>query len=136
MKDKSKEYEEQLLKAIKEKKIFFFDHCFAFVPFSRATAYNHELDKVDTIKQALESNRVTAKNYMLNKWVGGDQPTLQIAAMRLLSTSEEHKLLNKTYVEQTNKEIPSNEQDLTKELAKIAEARGITLEELMQIEGI
>ena len=39
-------------------------------------------------------------------------------------------------VEQTNKEIPANEQDLTKELAKIAEARGITLEELMQIEGI
>ena len=39
-------------------------------------------------------------------------------------------------VTQTNKEIPANEQDLTKELAKIAEARGITLEELMQIEGI
>ena len=39
-------------------------------------------------------------------------------------------------VEQTNKEIPANEQDLTKELAKIAEVRGITLEELMQVEGI
>ena len=39
-------------------------------------------------------------------------------------------------VEQTNKEIPANEQDLTKELAKIAEARGITLEELMEVEGI
>lgn len=94
MKDKAKKYEEEILKVIKEKKIAFFDHCFGFTSFSRATAYNHSLDKLDSIKDAIADNRVTAKNYMLNKWIAGDNPTLQIAAMRLLSDSEEHRLLN------------------------------------------
>jgi len=94
MKDKSKKYEEELLKVIKEKKIAFFDHCFGFTSFSRATAYNHSLDKLDSIKDAIADNRVTAKNYMLNKWIASDNATLQIAAMRLLSDSEEHRLLN------------------------------------------
>lgn len=102
---KQAQYEADLLKVIKDKKIAFFDHCFAFTSFSRATAYNHGLDKLDTIKALIEGNRVTAKNYMLNKWIAGNNPTLQIAAMRLLADSEEHKKLNQTYVEQTINEI-------------------------------
>lgn len=94
MTDKAKKYEKELLEIIKTKKIAFFDHCFGFTSFSRATAYNHSLDKLDSIKDAIADNRVTAKNYMLNKWIAGDNPTLQIAAMRLLSDTEEHRLLN------------------------------------------
>ena len=101
--EKKKQYEQELLEVIKKKKIAFFDHAFAFVSFSRATAYNHELDKLDTIKSAIDNNRVTAKNYMLNKWIGSDNPTLQISAMRLLSTPEEHQKLNQSYVDHTSK---------------------------------
>ncbi len=101
MKEKAKKYEKELLKVIKEKKIAFFDHCFGFTSFSRATAYNHSLDNLDTIKDAINENRVTAKNYMLNKWIASDNATLQISAMRLLSDSEEHKKLNQSYVDQT-----------------------------------
>lgn len=97
---KAKKYEEELLKVIKEKKIAFFDHCFGFTSFSRATAYNHSLDNLDAIKDAINQNRVTAKNYMLNKWIASDNATLQISAMRLLSDSEEHQKLNQTYVDQ------------------------------------
>ena len=109
MKEKSKKYEEELLKVIKSKKIAFFDHCFGFTSFSRATAYNHSLDKLDSIKDAIAQNRVTAKNYMLNKWIASDNPTLQISAMRLLSDSEEHKKLNQTYVDQTTNGKDINE---------------------------
>ena len=100
MDEKGKKYESELLKVIKEKNIAFFDHCFAFTSFSRATAYNHGLDKLDTISEAINKNRVTAKNYMLNKWVKSDNATLQISAMRLLSTDEEHKKLNQSYIDQ------------------------------------
>lgn len=97
MQEKSKIYEEELLKVIKEKKIAFFDHCFAFVSFSSSTAYNHELEKLDTIKNAIKQNRVKSKNYLLNKWIESDNATLNISAYRLLSDSEEHRKLNQTY---------------------------------------
>ena len=101
MNAKAKKYEKELLKVIKEKKIAFFDHCFGFTSFSRATAYNHSLDKLDTIKDAINQNRVTAKNYMLNKWIASENATLQISAIRLLSDAEEHKKLNQSYIDQT-----------------------------------
>ena len=109
-KAKTDKYKNELLQVIKEKKIGFFDHSFAFTSFSRATAYNVGLDKLDDVKSAIDDNRVKAKNYLLNKWIGSDNPTLQLAAFRLLSVSEEHKLLNQTYTDHTTngKEIASN----------------------------
>lgn len=94
MKDKAKKYEAELLKVIKEKKIAFFDHCFGFTSFSRTTGYEYKLNDSDAIKAAIATNRATAKNYMLNKWIASDNPTLQISAYRLLSEPEEHRLLN------------------------------------------
>lgn len=102
MKDKSKKYEEELLKVIKSKKIAFFDHCFGFTSFSRRTAYDHKLHESHSIKSAIATNRATAKNYMLNKWIASDNPTLQVAAMRLLSDSEEHRKLNQSYTDHTS----------------------------------
>lgn len=102
MSDKSKKYEEELLKVIKSKKIAFFDHCFGFTSFSRTTGYEYKLNDSDAIKDAINQNRVTAKNYMLNKWIASNNPTLQISAMRLLSDAEEHKKLNQSYVDQKN----------------------------------
>lgn len=94
MNEKSKKYEEELLKVIKSKKIAFFDHCFGFTSFSRTTAYDYKLNESDVIKAAIAENRATAKNYMLNKWIASDNATLQISAYRLLSDPEEHRLLN------------------------------------------
>lgn len=99
MEEKAKKYEEELLKVIKEKKIAFFDHCFGFTSFSRTTAYDYKLNDSDAIKAAIATNRATAKNYMLNKWIASDNATLQISAYRLLSESEEHKKLNQTYID-------------------------------------
>ena len=101
--DKAKQYEQELLKVIKEKKIAFLDHCFAYTTFSKRTAYNYKLHELHNIKDAIENNRVSAKNYMLNKWIGSENPTLQLAAFRLLSNSEEHQKLNQQYIDHTSK---------------------------------
>lgn len=100
---KAKKYEEELLKVIKEKKIAFFDHCFGFTSFSRTTGYEYKLNDSDAIKTAIATNRATAKNYMLNKWIASENATLQISAMRLLSDPEEHQKLNQTYIDHSSK---------------------------------
>lgn len=93
-------HESPILKLIKEKKIMRFDHIFGhYTGCSRATAYNHNLDKLDTIKEALEQNRTKGVDYLLQKWISGNNPTLQIAAMRLICTKEEHQLLNQQYID-------------------------------------
>lgn len=99
--DKKQQYHDELLKVIKEKKIAFIDHAIAYISFSSSTLYNHELEKMESIKEAIRKNRVSAKSYMLNKWIASDNPTLQISAMRLLSDSEEHKKLNQNYTDHT-----------------------------------
>jgi hypothetical protein len=103
---KQKAYEEELLKIIKERKIMFFSHVFPYTSFCAATAYNHNLEKLDTIKDALAKNRASGVTYMLNKWIGSDNPTLQIAAMRIIADEEIRRSLNQQYIEQTIKEQP------------------------------
>ena len=102
MTSKKKRYEEQLLEAIAKHNITFFSHCFAYVPFTATTAYNNKLDKLDTIKSAIEKNRVQAKNKMIAKWLESDNATLQIAAFRLMSDSDEHRKLNQSYTDHTS----------------------------------
>ena len=104
-------HEKAILNLIKEKKIMRFDHIFGhYAGCSRATAYNHGLDKLDSIKDALEQNRLKGVDYLLRKWIGGDNQTLQIAAMRLICTPEEHRLLNQQYIDSTTngKDIKSD----------------------------
>lgn len=93
-------HEAAILKIIKEKKLMRFDHIFAhFTGCSRATAYNHNLDKLDSIKEALETNRAKAEDYLLQKWIAGDNGTLNIAAMRIIGSPEVRRLLNQQYIE-------------------------------------
>ena len=97
-------HEAAIIKVIKEKKIMRFDHIFGhFTGCSRATAYNHNLDKLDSIKEALEVNRTKGVDYLLQKWIAGTNATLQIAAMRLICTNEERQMLNQQYIDHTSK---------------------------------
>ena len=104
--EKQKAYEKELLEIIEERKIMFFSHAFAYASFSPATAYNHDLEKLETIKDALAKNRTSGVTYMLNKWINSDNATLQIAAMRIISDEDLRRSLNQQYIEQTIKEQP------------------------------
>ncbi len=104
MNPKTKKYADELLAAIKKNKLMRFDHAFGgFVSFSKRTANNHKLHEMHEIKEALEGNRANAKQYMIQKWIGSQNATLQLAAFRLLADSEEHQKLNQQYIDHTSK---------------------------------
>lgn len=98
-----KEIEQQCLKAIEENRLIFFNELQAYVPCSRATLYNMGIDKLDSIKDALEHSKILVKANMRKRWYISDSAALQLAAYRLASTSEEHRKLNQAYLDHTTK---------------------------------
>lgn len=119
-------YEKEILEVIVKKKIMRFNHIFGhYGGCSRPTAYNYGIYKLDSIREALEMNRVKGTDYLLQKWIAGDNPTLQIAAMRLICTPEEHRLLNQQYMENsgtiTNKiELDNYTEEEKEQLLRLA----------------
>lgn len=99
-------YEKELVKSIQKFKWMRWSHIdWTSLSFVRSTAYVHNLDKSDIIKDAFEQNRSKATNYLLQKWIQSDNATLQIAAFKIVADGDDHKRLNQTYVEQKNTEI-------------------------------
>ena len=82
------------LEVIEKHKLVFSDDIFAYVPFSRATFYNKELEKLDAIKDALYANKVKMKQGMKAKWYKSENATLQVALYKLIGTDEEAHRLN------------------------------------------
>ena len=83
----------QCVKAIEENSLMFIDEIIAFVPFSRATFYNHDLDKLDIIKDATDHNKIKEKVRQKNHWKDSDNATLRVAFYKLIGTDEEYKRL-------------------------------------------
>lgn len=82
------------LTSIDKYKLFFIEDIIPYLPCSRATFYNHGLDKLDAIKEALEKNRVEVKVALRSKWYNSDNPTLQLALMKIIGTEDEAARLN------------------------------------------
>ena len=100
----NREHEKGILEAIEKHPIFSFKDIFVFYKAcSRATAYNHGLDKLDSIKEAIYSNRRRGVSTMLSKWLISQNATLQLAAMRMICDPEEHRSLNQNYNDITTK---------------------------------
>ena len=102
--DRAKKYENELIAAIKKYKWMQWAHIdWEALSFKRATAYNHKIEQLDTIKNAFEYNRSKAVNYLLQKWINSDNSTLQIAAMRICADEETRQKLNQQYIDHTSK---------------------------------
>ena len=100
----NREHEKGILEAIEKHPIFSFKDIFVYYKAcSRATAYNHGLDKLDSIKEAIYSNRRRGVSTMLAKWMTSQNATLQLAAMRMICDQEEHRSLNQNYNDVTTK---------------------------------
>jgi hypothetical protein len=97
-----KELEKKALEAIEKNKLFFIDDVIAYLPCSRATFYNLELEKLDTIKDALTKVKTEIKVSMRSKWYKSENPTLQMGLMKLIASPEELKQLAMTHVESNN----------------------------------
>ena len=96
MKYTKKKLEEMALKVIQEEKLTWIQEVAAFLPISRSTFYNYGMDKLDTIKNAIEVNRLSMKAKLKHKWYNSDNPTLQIALMKMIADGEEWDKLNST----------------------------------------
>ena len=86
--------EQEALAAIEKYKLFFIEDVVAYISCSRATFYNHGLDKLDTIKDALGKNKINVKVSMRNKWYKSENATLQVALMKMIATDDEAHRLN------------------------------------------
>lgn len=97
---KTKDIEQSALKAISQHKLFFLEDVFPYLPCSRSTFYNKELDKLDSIKEALYSNRTEVKVSMRNKWYKSQNATLQLALYKMLATEEEFNRISGVKIDQ------------------------------------
>lgn len=86
--------EQEALQAIEKYRLFFIEDVVVYVSCSRATFYNHGLDKLDTIKEALAKNKIDIKVSMRNKWFLSESATLQVALMKMIATDDEAHRLN------------------------------------------
>jgi hypothetical protein len=80
---------EYALKAINEEDCTEICEVCLYMPCSKATFYNHELDKLDVIKEALDAKRIQLKKKMRRNWRNSDNATLQIADFKLMATDAE-----------------------------------------------
>ena len=94
-----------ILETIGKYPVFSFSDIFVYYKeCSRPTGYNHNLHTLDSIKEAISLNKRKGVTSMLSKWVKSENPTLQIAAMRMICDSEERQKLNQQYVDIRSKE--------------------------------
>ena len=103
------EHEKGILEAIQKHPIFSFNDIFVYYKgCCRATAYNHNLDKLDSIKEAIYTNKRKGVTSLKAKWLNSDNATLQLAVMRMICDPEEHKTLNQNYTDITTGGAPLN----------------------------
>ena len=111
---KKLELEQASIKAITEEKLIFFDEIASYLPCSRATFYNHNLDKLDSIKDCIEKNKTEVKSGLRKKWYKSDNATVQIALMRLVCTDAERRNLALNYNEHSGMDGGNIQIEITK----------------------
>ena len=94
---KTEELEKQSLEAIEKYKLFFIDDVVSYLPCSTATFYNHKLEELETIKEALKKVRTEIKVSMRSKWYKSENATLQMGLMKLIGSDDERKRLSQTH---------------------------------------
>lgn len=91
-----KKIEAKCIEAIRKHKIAFFSYLAPYVEPTMATLYLWEFEKLDTIKKELEFNRISRKHKLIKGWEESDNPTLQVAAFKLLADENELERLSVT----------------------------------------
>lgn len=114
---KTEEYKKMIINAIEEQNCFFFADAFPYLPFTRKTAYDHNLNEDEDITEILEKNRLKIKHSLRNKWYKSENPSLQIGLYKLIADDDEYSRLanSKTEVtvhaEQPFFPLPKDEED-------------------------
>lgn len=99
---KREDLEKKALEAIEKHNCMFINELIAYLPCTSATFYNYEFEKLETIKDALEKNRITTKNNLKAKWYRSSNATLQVALMKLICDDDERRKLSQSYSDITS----------------------------------
>jgi hypothetical protein len=76
----------------------------AYLPCCTSTFYDLGLEKSEDIKKALFENKIKAKTKLKNNWENSDNPTLQIAAFKLMAEDEELQALTSSKFDHSSKD--------------------------------
>lgn len=90
---------EQAKREAEDKNCYFIEQLIAYLPISKPTFYEFfpiNSYEFNTIKEILDLNKVSTKTKMYRKWFDSDNPTLQVALMKIIATDEEAHRLNGT----------------------------------------
>lgn len=89
---------EEITKLIPNHAIFSFKDIFVYYKgCTRQWAYELDIDKNDTIKGLIYDNKRKGVATLLSKWIKSNNPTLEIAAMRIISDDDERMKLSMTH---------------------------------------
>ena len=103
MKSKA-QHEKDIVEIIKKNKVCVIQHIFGYYTDLKSSQfYNLELEKSESIKEAIASNKAKGCIVLLNKMINSDNATLNLAAYRLICTPEERQNLNQSYIDHTTK---------------------------------
>ena len=100
------ELEATAIAAIKKNKLFFIQDVIAYLPCTSSTFYHLGLEKSESITEALLEIKTNIKVSMRSKWYLSEQPTLQLALMKLISSEEELRKLSMSHNVLEEKEKP------------------------------
>jgi hypothetical protein len=94
----------QAMSAVEEKKLIFVDEVINLLPCSKQTFYDIfpvGSDKLDSIKDSIDRNKVEMKNSIRVKMYKSDNPTAWLSLYKLICTPEERQMLSMTEVKVT-----------------------------------
>ena len=92
-----------ILELIPKEEITQFDEITLFVEPSLRTLYEWQLHELQPIKEAINKVKIGSKKKLRKNWKDSDNPTLQIAAFKLMATVEELEALTLTKVNSESK---------------------------------
>lgn len=101
---KTEELERQAVEAIKEHGLIFIEEVVSFLPCSSSTFYDHQLEKSEAIKEAINFNKVSKKSKLRRNWEASENATLNISLYKLLANEEELQRLSVQKVEHSGKD--------------------------------
>jgi hypothetical protein len=95
--------EKKILIAIRKYKIVFKEEIYAKGLCAKQTFYNLELDKIDSIKEAIENNKANIKSALRKKWAISGNATMEISLYKLICDDEERRALSMQQIDVTSK---------------------------------
>ncbi len=100
----TKKLEKMALAAIEEHGLIFIEEVISYLPCASSTFYDHELEKSEAIKDAINFNKVSKKAKLRKNWEKSENATLNISLYKLLANEEELQRLSVQKIEHSGKQ--------------------------------